>query len=152
LGFDPGENVKKVVFPGDYSGTLLFCFADGKVARIPLSAYETKTNRRRLTGAYGDKSPLKTILQFTQECQAVAYTTDCRALIFSTAQLTPKSTRSAQGVSVVTLKKKAELDYCLKLEEAGIVNVSRYRTRNIPAAGALLKEEDAPEKQITLDI
>jgi DNA gyrase subunit A len=152
LGFDPGETVCKVILPGDYSGSLLFCFEDGKAARIPLSAYETKTNRRRLTGAYSDKSPLRSLLLFTEETQLVAYTTDCRALIFSTAQLTPKATRTTQGVSVVSLKKKAVLDYVLLLQEAGITNVSRYRTRNIPAAGAQLKEEDAPEKQITLDI
>ena len=152
LGFEPGEAVRKVILPGDYTGSLLFCFADGKAARIPLSAYETKTNRRRLTGAYCDKSPLRSLLHFTQEQQLAAYTTDCRALVFSTAQLLPKATRTSQGVAVVSLKKKAELDYVLPLEESGIANVSRYRTRNIPAAGALLKEEDAPEKQITLEI
>ena len=152
LGFDPEEKVFQVVLPGDGSGSLLFCFEDGKAARIPLSAYETKTNRRRLTGAYCDKSRLKSLLHFTQEIQLVAYTTDCRALVFSTAQLTPKATRTSQGVTVVSLKKKAVLDFVQPLEGSGIQNASRYRTRNLPAAGALLKQEDAPEQQISLEI
>ena len=152
LGFDPEERVFQVVLPGDGSGSLLFCFEDGKAARIPLSAYETKTNRRRLTGAYCDKSRLKSLLHFTQEIQLVAYTTDCRALVFSTAQLTPKATRTSQGVTVVSLKKKAVLDFVQPLEGSGIQNASRYRTRNLPAAGALLKQEDAPEQQISLEI
>ena len=152
LGFDPEERVFQVVLPGDGSGSLLFCFEDGKAARIPLSAYETKTNRRRLTGAYCDKSRLKSLLHFTQEIQLVAYTTDCRALVFSTAQLTPKATRTSQGVTVVSLKKKAVLDYVLPLEGSGIQNASRYRTRNLPAAGALLRQEDAPEQQLSLEV
>ena len=146
LGFDSGENVVQVVLPGDYKGFLLFFFENGKAARVPLSAYETKTNRKKLTGAYSDKSPLRTAMALTADEQVAVYTTDGRAAIFSTAQLLPKTTRNTQGVTVISLKKKAALSHAVRLSESGIVNQSRYRTRTIPTAGALTKPEDAPEK------
>jgi len=152
LGMDPGETVRQVVFPGDYKGFVLFCFENGKIAKVPLSAYETKTNRRRLTGAYSDKCPLVTVLGMPEDAQIVLYTSDSRAAIISTAQLLPKTTRNTIGVSVVTLKKKAALAQAVRLEESGIVNASRYRAKNLPTAGAVLKEEDGTEKQISLEI
>ena len=152
LGMDPGENVVQVILPGDYKGFMLFFFENGKVAKVPLSTYETKTNRRRLTGAYSDKSPLKTAMSLGADTQVVLYTTDGRAAIISTALLLPKTTRNTQGVTVVSLKKKALLDRAVLLEESGIVNAGRYRCRSIPTAGALVKEEDALEKQISFDM
>ncbi len=152
LGMDPGETVVQVVLPGDYKGFILFFYENGKAAKVPLSAYETKTNRRRLTGAFSDKSPLKTAMALDADAQVALYTTDGRAAIISTAQLLPKTTRNTIGVSVVSLKKKAALSRAVLLEESGIVNASRYRTKNLPTAGALLKEEDAPEKQISFDM
>ena len=152
LAFEPEEKVLQVILPGDYKGFVLFFFANGKAAKVPLSAYETKTNRKKLTGAYCDKSPLKSVIALKTDEQVAVYTTDGRATIFSTAQLLPKTTRNTQGVNVMSLKKKAELDSAVRLEEAGIVNQSRYRTRTLPNAGALLKPEDAPEKQISFEI
>ena len=152
LGMEPGENVLQVILPGDYKGFMLFFFENGKAAKVPLSAYETKTNRRKLTGAFSDKSPLKTAVALDTDCQMVLYTTDGRAAIITTAQLLPKSTRNTIGVSVVSLKKKAALSSAVRLEESGIVNASRYRSRTLPTAGAILKEEDSPEKQIGFDI
>ena len=152
LGFDSGENVVQVVLPGDYKGFVLFFFENGKAARVPLSAYETKTNRKKLTGAYSDKSPLKTAMALSADEQVAVYTTDGRAAIFSTAQLLPKTTRNTQGVTVISLKKKAALSHAVRLSESGIVNQSRYRTRTIPTAGALTKPEDAPEKQISFEV
>ena len=152
LGMDPGENVLHVIFPGDYKGFILFFFENGKAAKVPLSAYETKTNRRRLTGAYSDKSPLKTALALETDAQLTVYTTDNRAAVISTAQLLPKTTRNTIGVSVITLKKKAALSRAMLLTESGITNVSRYRTKNLPTAGAPLKEEDSPEQQISFDV
>ena len=84
--------------------------------------------------------------------QVTVYTTDSRAAVISTAQLMPKTTRNTIGVSVITLKKKAALSHAVLLTESGIANVSRYRTKNLPTAGALLKEEDSPDKQITFDV
>ena len=152
LGMEPGETVVSVVLPGDYSGFVLFFFENGKAAKVPLSAYETKTNRKKLTGAYCDKSPLRTILALKEDTQLVAYSTDSRAMIFSTALLLPKTTRSTQGVAVLTLRKKAALDYAAPLAGSNIKNESRYRAKSIPAAGAVLKSEEAPEQQITLEL
>ena len=152
LGFEPGENMVALVFCGDYKGFVLFFFENGKAAKVPLSAYETKTNRKKLTGAYSDKSPLVKALALEADEQMAVYSTDGRAAIFSTAQLLPKTTRNTQGVAVMTLKKKAVLKDAQLLTLSGIVNESRYRTKTIPSAGALLKEEDSPEKQQTFDV
>ena len=152
LSFEAGENMVAFVFCGDYKGFVLFFFENGKAAKVPLSAYETKTNRRKLTGAYSDKSPLVKAVAMDMDAQMVAYSTDGRAVLFSTAQLQPKTTRNTQGVAVMTLKKKAVLQDAVLLEESGIVNQSRYRIKTIPAAGALLKEEDSPNKQQTFDV
>ena len=152
LGMDPGENVLQVILPGDYKGFVLFFFENGKAAKVPLNTYETKTNRRRLTGAFSDKSPLKAAMAMDADAQVVVYTTDGRAAIFSTALLLPKTTRNTQGVTVVSLKKKAAVDRVALLEESTIANASRYRCRTIPTAGAILKEEDALEKQISFDM
>ena len=152
LGFDEGESVIDVCFPGDYSGSVLFVFENGKVAKVELSAYQTKSNRRKLTGAYCDRSPLKAVFLLKEDTQLALYSTEGRALIFSTAQLAPKSTRATQGVAVMTLKRKAVLHRAVLAERSGIVNAARYRTRSLPAAGALLKDEDAEEKQIVLEL
>ncbi len=152
LGFEEGESVVDVCFPGDYSGNVLFVYENGKAAKVELSAYQTKSNRRKLTGAYCDKSPLVAVFLLKEDAQLVLYSTEGRALIFSTAQLAPKTTRATQGVAVLTLKRKATAHRAALLEESGIVNASRYRTRSIPAAGALLKEEDLAEKQILLEL
>ena len=152
LGFDAGENVLQVIMAGDYSGFVLFFFENGKVAKVPLSAYETKTNRKKLTGAYSDKSPLKAVLAMNADAQVVVYSTDGRALIFSTAQLLPKTTRNTQGVAVLTLRKKAMLNGAALLEGSGMTNESRYRTKTIPSSGAILRDEDMPEKQTSFEL
>ena len=152
LGFEAGENLVALVFCGDYKGFILFLFENGKAAKVPLSAYETKTNRKKLTGAYSDKSPLIKAVALDADEQMVVYSTDGRAAIFSTAQLLPKTTRNTQGVAVMTLKKKATLRDAVLLTQSGIVNESRYRTKTIPSAGAVLKEEDSAEKQQTFEV
>ena len=152
LGFEAGENLVALVFCGDYKGFILFFFENGKAAKVPLSAYETKTNRKKLTGAYSDKSPLIKAVALDADEQMVVYSTDGRAAIFSTAQLLPKTTRNTQGVAVMTLKKKAALRDAVLLTQSGIVNESRYRTKTIPSAGAVLKEEDSAEKQQTFEV
>ena len=152
LGMEPNETVTQVILPGDYKGFMLFFFENGKAAKVPLSAYETKTNRRRLTGAYSDKSPMVGAVAMDADAQVALYSTDGRTMVISTALLAPKTTRNTIGVSVMSLKKKASLKQVLPFDESGIVNASRYRCRNIPAAGALLKEEDSREKQISFDM
>ena len=152
LGMDAGENVLQVIFPGDGKGFVLFFFENGKVAKVPLSAYETKTNRKKLTGAFSDKSPVIKILSLGADAQIAMYSSDGRAMIFSTADLLPKTTRNTIGVAVMSLKKKAVLQNALPLEQSGIENQARYRMKTIPAAGALLREEDSREKQATFEV
>ena len=150
LGMDAGEAVVYAVLPGDYSGTMLFFFENGKAARVDLAAYKTTSNRRKLTGAYSDKSPLRSICRIDEDCELAVYSTEPRCLIFHTALLAPKTTRSTQGVAVMTLKPKYRLDTVMPVEQTSISNQSRYRMRSVPAAGALLKQEDSEEQQIGL--
>ena len=151
LKMDAGENVIFMVLPGaDYAGSLLFFYENGKVARIEMKAYQTASNRRKLTGAYSDKSPLACIRRLDEDCELAVYSNEPRCLIFHTALLAPKTTRSAQGVTVMTLKPKYHLETVLLSEETSITNRTRYRVRAIPAAGALVKEEDSEDQQISL--
>ena len=150
LGMDEGESVVYMVLPGDYRGWMLFFFENGKAAKVELSAYRTTSNRRKLTGAYSDKSPLRTALCLREDCELAVYSTEPRVLVFSTALLGSKTTRATQGVAVLALKKKFTLDYACPAEATGIANLARYRARSLPAVGALLKAEDSDEKQISL--
>ena len=150
LGMDAGENVVFLCLPGDYSGALLFFFENGRAARVALSAYATTSNRRKLTGAYCDKFPLVHIEQLAEDTELALETSEPRALLVHTALLAPKTTRSTQGVQVMNIKPKYRLERVLRAESCGITNASRYRTRTIPAAGALLRPEDSEEKQLEL--
>ena len=151
LGMDAGENVVFLVLPGeDYAGGLLFFFENGKAARVDIKSYQTASNRRKLTGAYSDKSPLRSICRLDGERDIAVYSTEPRCLIISSAMLTPKTTRTTQGAAVLTLKPKYQLDRALPAEETPIVNRARYQARAIPAAGALLRQEDTEEMQMSL--
>ena len=150
LGMDEGESVVYMVLPGDYSGHLLFFFENGKAARVEMKAYATVSNRRKLTGAYSDKSRLVAILPLAEDRELALLSTEPRALIFHTSLLLPKATRSTQGVAVMTLKPKYQLQRVCTPEESGIVNLPRYRARSIPGTGALLRPEDRGEEQLTL--
>ena len=150
LGMDEGENVIYLALAGDYSGFMLFVFENGKAAKVPLSAYATTSNRRRLTGAYSDKAPLTAMLALREDTELALYTSEPRCLLMHTASLTPKTTRSTQGVAVMTIKPKYRLERAVPAAETGITNPARYRTRTLPAAGALLKAEDSDEKQMEL--
>ena len=150
LGMDEDEKVIDMVLPGDYSGHLLFFFETGKCARVALSAYATTSNRRKLTGAYSDKSPLTALLHLTEDRELALISTEPRALLLHTSLLAPKSTRSTQGVAVMNIKPRYHLERVCDFADSGIVNLSRYRVRSIPAAGALLREEDQGREQMTL--
>ena len=152
LGFENEEKVVQVILAEGYKGFVLFFFENGKAAKVPLSAYETKTNRKKLVGAYSDKSPLVKILALAEDTQLALYSSDGRCVIVSTAQLLPKTTKNTQGVALMTLKKKAVLSDAQLLADSGITNESRYRTKTVPAAGALLKPEDSPEKQTSFEV
>lgn len=149
LGMDEGESILWACLPGDYSGSLLFFFENGKAARVELSKYQTVTRRKRLTGAYSDKSPLAVIMLLTEDKELVVYSSENRALIFNTAQLAPKTTRNTQGVALMKLKPKYILSNAEELTASTIVNAARYRARVLPGTGAILKPEDKGEEQLT---
>ena len=150
LGLDAGENVIFLCLPGDYSSSLLFAFENGRVARVSLSAYATTSNRRKLTGAYCEKFPLVQILPLAEDRELALLTNEPRALLVHTALLAPKTTRGTQGVQVMNIKSKYHLERLADVADTGITNQARYRTRTIPAAGALLRPEDSEEKQLEL--
>ena len=152
LKMDEGESVIYALLPGDYAGSLLFLYENGKAARIELTAYQTASNRRKLTGAYSDKAPLAAILRLTEDGEVAVCSDEPRCLILHTALLAPKTTRTSQGVAVMTLKKNRRLTEAKFLAETAIQNPARYRVRSLPAAGALLKGEDNGEKQLTLEV
>ena len=151
LQMSEGEHVRFLVLPGNYQGYLLYVYENGKAAKIPVKSFDTKSNRRRLTGAYCDRSPLVAAIRLEEEGEVAIYSTDGRMLLLNTAMVAPKATRSSQGVAVMALKKNKVVKQVLPKAQAGIVNESRYRTRTLPAAGALLRAEDAQEKQLTLE-
>ncbi len=150
LQLDEGENIISMVDPGDYSKNLLLIFENGKAARIDMAAYETKTNRRKLVNAYSDKSPVAAVMVIREETDVVCYSSDERALVFNTSQLQVKTSRSTQGVAVINLKARHRLVKALPLAESSITNLSRYRVKNLPGAGAILKAEDKAQQQLSL--
>ena len=150
LKLEDGESVIDMVDPGDYSGTLILAFANGKLAHVPLSAWQTKTYRKKLLKAYSDKSPLVGMEQLTEASELALFTDDERCLVINTALLTPKPTRNTQGVSVVTLRGKKQLKAMIRLEQTELTDPSRYRARSIPKAPVALKPEDKGEEQMSL--
>ncbi len=150
LGMDPEEKALWACIAGDYSGNLLFFFENGKVARVELSAYQTQTRRKRLTSAYSDKSPLVTAMLIQEDLELALISSENRCLVFHTSALAPKTTRTTQGVNVMTLKPKYHLEKAIPLAESTIVNPTRYRAKALPVAGALLREVDRGEEQMTL--
>ncbi len=150
LGFDEGETVVDVILPGDYTQHILLVYENGKVGRVPLECYATKTNRKRLTAACSDKSALVGVLLLPEETECAIFTSEGRAVVFSTALLQPKTTRSTQGVGVARMKPKYRVTGAKLLRDTDIKNPARYRVRSIPALGAVLKEEDLGHEQLSL--
>jgi len=150
LKMDEGESVIHMLDPMDYKKDLLIFFQNGKAARIEMAGYETKTNRRRLINAFSDKSPVVKIMLLEEEIELVCRSSDDRTLVFSTSMLQTKTSRTTQGVAVMSLKAKRVLKEVMPLAGSSIQNVSRYRVKTIPAAGALLKTEDREEQQLSL--
>ena len=150
LQMDEGERVLTVLDPGDYSKDVVLFFENGKAARIALSAYATKTNRKKLVNAYSDKSPLVCAVLLQEETNLVCVSSDSRMLVFNTSLLAGKASKATQGVAVMTLKKQKKLVKAALLSEIKLENLARYRVKTIPAAGAIIKPEDRGEKQLSL--
>mgnify|MGYP004473977055 FL=1 len=150
LSMDEGERVLEVICPGNYRKNLLLFFENGKAARLDLASYETKTNRKKLINAYSDKSPLAAVCMVGEEIDMALFSSDGRAMVFNTMLLQLKTSRTTQGVAAMNLKKNHKLVSAAPLADTVIKNVSRYRVRSLPAAGALLKDEDRGETQMSL--
>lgn len=140
LGFDDGENFRSMIVTNDYSGCLIMIFANGKVAKVPLNAYETKTNRKKLANAYSDKSPLVAMFCVADNEDILLTTSNGRAVVFNTGMILPKTTRDTIGVQVVTLKAKAEVVGAQTVSEEKKAEYSKYYVKTIPAAGSLAKD------------
>lgn len=149
LGMDEGEEVVKVLHTKDYKGFVLFCYDNGKAAKVPLSAYETKTNRKKLINAYSDKAKLVEIICCTENEDIAFISSVNRALVVNTSQISEKTTKNSAGIQVQTLKKNQYVKTVKTAADAQFANVSKYKTKNIPAAGSFLKEEDIAQ-QLTL--
>ncbi len=140
LGFDEGENVISMVATTDYNGFLLFCYQNGKITKVPLRAYETKTNRRKLANAYSDKVKLVAVLYLPEDASVLLRTTNGRALVFRTEMLLPKASRDSIGVQVMTLKAKAVLEYAAVITPDQQESLQKYVVKNIPAVGSMAKD------------
>ena len=149
LGFEEGERLVGTVVTTDYQGDVLFFFENGKVSKVPLSAYETKTNRKKLQKAYSDKSPLVCLSVPAEGGEYVLTSNQKRKLIFNPAMIASKTTRDNQGVAVMTLKKNGFVEKVEPLQENTFVSPHRYRTKTLPATGMTVREEDLGE-QLTL--
>lgn len=150
LGMEEGEVAVKMIVTKDYNGILLFAFENGKISKVPLNAYQTKTNRKKLANAYGNKSPLVDIALVQEDTELVLTSSAGRMLLFHSGAISLKSTRSTQGVAVMSLKKGHRLMSVSLYAEGMFTKPSRYRTKNLPAAGMLQAAEDNKEEQLSL--
>lgn len=150
LGFDEGENAVKMVVTKDYKGMLLFAFENGKAAKVPLESYATKTNRKKLTGAYSDKSPLVGLLYMPEDEEVLFKASSGNMLLVHTGALALKTTRSTQGVAVLKPKKGHRLFSIERYKDGTFINPKRYRTGSLPARGALPVNDDSKDEQLSL--
>lgn len=146
LNMDEGENSIYAVDTKDYKGYMIFAFENGKIAKVPLSAYETKTNRKKLTGAYSDKLPIADIVYVKEDCEIMLTSSQGRVLLFNTGAIAEKASRSTIGVNVLALKKGHRLISAKLYKEGDLAKPSRYRTKTLPAAGSVLSAEDKAEQ------
>jgi len=143
LGFEDGEKAVYTVVPKDYKGFMLFAFENGKMAKVELNNYETKSNRKRLINAYSDKSPICSMLYVLEDCEIIAFTDNNKVLAVDTEKIPLKSTKSTQGVQVMKITKKgAKLTSVVLFANSGLADSKHYKTKNIPAAGSFLRSED----------
>lgn len=150
LELSPEEKILYMAATEDYSGYMLFSFQNGKSAKIPLSSYSTKTNRKKLANAYSEESPLCDIRFLSEDRELVAFSNIDKVLIFNTSSINPKTTRNSSGVQVLKSKKGSYMSKILELDQVSFADADYYRTKNIPAVGCYLKEEDKEERQVTL--
>ncbi len=152
LGLDSDEKIIYIAATDNYEGYMLFFYENGKAAKIEMASYATKTNRKKLANAYYDGEPLVRMLFISEDMDLAAASSIKKILVFNTENINPKSTRGSQGVQVLTSKKGSRLVAVRTLEEMQLSDVEYYRTKNIPAIGCYIKEEDKSETQLTLEL
>ena len=150
LSMQTNEKIVSIVPTADYSGFMFFGYADGRTCKVPVKAYVTKNNRKMLANAYSDHAPLVKAIFIPEDTDMVAYGSNEKAMVFNTAQVPEKTTRSAQGVKTFNPGKRGTMIDLKKLEEAGLQDTKGYRARNLPAAGNKLSAEDKSGEQLTL--
>ncbi len=148
LNMESGEKIVYCVPTNAYDGFMLFAFTNGKVAKIDMQGYATKTNRKRLTGGYSDKAPLANALYIKEDCLIAAYSDNGKCVVFDTTDILTKTSRTSQGIQVMTLRKKASLSHVASADALG--NPKDYKARSLPSAGYFLKDEDSGRKQLSL--
>lgn len=146
LGFDSEENVRYMVPTVDYQGYMIFVFENGKAAKVPLKAYETKTNRKKLANAYGSKSKLVEAFFITDDVNLMLKSSNNRVIIFNTGMLLPKASRDTIGVQALTLKSKNTLEKAFIVDDETLKTMSKFKTKNIPAAGSFAKDMEDPDQ------
>lgn len=149
VGMEEKEDIIGMVLPGDYSAALLFCFENGKCAKVPLASYATKSNRRCLKGAYSDKSPTVGMFCLTEDTDIMLISSAEKVLCVNTEKIPLKTTRSTQGVAVMTLRRNAVVSRVCLAEDSGFAEPKKYRPRNIPAAGSAIKDADKGIEQMS---
>ncbi len=146
LGMDEGESPVYMALTTDYAGHMLFFYASGKAAKIPMESYATKQNRRKLVNAFSDKEPLAAVLYLPEECELAIRTSAGRMLLVNTAQIPAKQTKNSAGVNVLTLRKNQSITDVRPAGGLELADPHRYRVRTLPAMGALLRGEDLAEQ------
>ncbi|MBQ8002973.1 MAG: topoisomerase IV [Clostridia bacterium] len=149
LNMESGEKIVYCIPTLSYDGYMLFAFTNGKIAKIDMQGYATKTNRKRLTGGYSDKAPLANALYIKEDCLVAAYSDNGKCVVFDTKDVLTKTSRTSQGIQVMTLRKKASLSH-IASAEGTLGNPKDYKARSLPSAGYFLKDEDSGKKQLTL--
>jgi len=150
LELEEGEEIIYITATDEYKGYMIFGFENGKVAKIDLKSYETKTNRKKLANAYSDTSKLIYISHILEDVELVAFSSLNKVLVFDTSKINPKTTRNSQGVQVLKSKNGSTMTGIKALEDTGIKDFDYYRTKNIPAVGYYLKEEDEEDIQLRI--
>lgn len=149
VGMEEKADILGVTLTEDYSKNAVICFENGKCAKIPLKSYETKSNRKKLTGAYSDKAEVVAMFFIDEDCDILLTSNADKALCVNTDKIPLKTTRTTQGVNVMTLRRGAVIIDAKRAEESGFADLKRYRSRNIPAAGAVIHDEDKGIEQMS---
>ena len=148
IGMEPDEKILYATPAYDYSGFMLFAFESGKVAKVDMKGYETKTNRKKLTNAYG-KGTIIGMLYCKEECQVALFSNIDKCVVFNTKDIMTKASRSSQGVQVMTMRRKSLLKK-MCLPETALKTTEGYEARAIPSSGYYLKDEDSGTVQTSL--